>query len=151
MLFWGILFVQERFGKEGQPVECRAHLHSAVVSARVFLQWQRSTTASADLCQPTCEDPTPKCDKAPAEGCACNSRRPIWMAHHNACGTLAMCKGVKCNTISCHIDKKTGVTKISHSTRGDSNHQSYSCGVMSKDNECECICMEEKFKSKDEL
>ena len=74
--------------------------------------WQRSTTASADLCQPTCEDPTPKCDKAPAEGCACNSRRPIWMAHHNACGTLAMCKGVKCNTISCHIDKKTGVTKV---------------------------------------
>ena len=41
--------------------------------------------------------------------------------------------------------------KISHSTRGDTAHQSYSCGVMSKDNECECICMEEKFVSKDEL
>ena len=79
--------------------------------------FERSTTASAELCQPTCEDPNPKCDKAPAPGCACNKRRPIWMAHHNSCGTLAMCKGVKCDTITCRIDPKTGVTRIEHSTR----------------------------------
>ena len=35
--------------------------------------------------------------------------------------------------------------------RTESKHQSYACGVMTMDNECECICMEDKFVAKDEL